>query len=68
VPSGEGLRDLRQRIGVAPAKTLSEVLAGPLAPPATPGVPSGLYRTVDFDGVASIKVPGHEPNRDWLER
>ena len=56
-PSAKALRDLRRRLGAAPFKALLEVLAGPVAQPATPGIRFGRYRTVAFDGCSSIKVP-----------
>lgn len=65
-PSARALRDLRRRIGSAPAKALFEVLAGPAALPSTPGVTFGRYRTVAFDGCTSIKVPDTGRNRGWL--
>ena len=65
-PSGKALRDLRRRLGPAPLKALFEVLAGPAAWPATPGVRFGRYRTVAFDGCTSIKVPDTGRNRAWL--
>jgi hypothetical protein len=65
-PSLKALRDLRRRIGAAPLKALFEVLAGPVAQPSTPGVRFGQYRTVAFDGCASIKVPDTKRNRAWL--
>ena len=40
-----------------------EVLAGPLAQPSTPGVRYRRWRTVAFDGCASLKVPDHDRNR-----
>ena len=43
-----------------------EVLAGPVALPATPGVRFGHYRTVAFDGCVSFKVPDTARNRSWL--
>jgi Insertion element 4 transposase N-terminal/Transposase DDE domain len=66
VPSARALRDLRRRIGSAPLKALFEVLAGPLGQPRTPGVMSGRYRTVAFDGCRSLKVPDSGRNRAWL--
>jgi hypothetical protein len=36
-PSEKSLRDLRRRLGPAPAKALFEAVAVPLAPPGTPG-------------------------------
>jgi len=45
-PSAKALRDLRRRLGAAPFKALLEVLAGPVAQPATPGIRFGRYRTV----------------------
>ena len=65
-PSGKALRDLRRRIGAAPLRALFEVLAGPVAQPSTPGVRFGRFRTVAFDGCASIRVPDSRPNRAWL--
>jgi hypothetical protein len=65
-PSGKALRDLRRRVGIAPVKALFEVLAGPVAQPSVPGVRFGRFRTVAFDGCASIKVPDTERNRAWL--
>jgi hypothetical protein len=65
-PSAKGLRDLRRRLGPAPLRALFEMLAGPAAQPATPGVRFGRYRTVAFDGCASIKVPDTARNRSWL--
>jgi hypothetical protein len=66
VPSEKALRDLRRRIGAAPLKALFEVLAVPLAQPSTPGVRYRRWRTVAFDGCASIKVPDDERTRGWL--
>ena len=65
-PSLEALRDLRRRIGTAPVKALFEVLAGPAAQPSAPGVRFGRFRTVAFDGCASVKVPDTRRNRAWL--
>jgi hypothetical protein len=65
-PSPKALRDLRRRIGAAPLKALFEVLAGPVAQPSAPGVRFGRFRTVAFDGCASVKVPDSRPNRVWL--
>ncbi|HLN69895.1 MAG TPA: transposase domain-containing protein, partial [Streptosporangiaceae bacterium] len=65
-PSLKALRDLRRRIGAAPVKALFEVLAGPVAQPRTPGVLFGRFRTVAFDGCASVKVPDSRRNRAWL--
>ena len=67
-PSEKALRDLRRRLGAAPLKGLSGVVAGPLAQPGTPGVRSGGLRTVAFDGCNSLKVPGTSRNRWWLGR
>ena len=66
VPSARALRDLRRRMGSAPLKALFEMLAGPLGQPRTPGVMSGRYRTVAFDGCKSLKVPDSGRNRGWL--
>ena len=65
-PSPKGLRELRRRVGVAPLRLLFAVLAGPLGQPRTPGVMSGRYRTVAFDGCRTIKVPDTARNRAWL--
>jgi Insertion element 4 transposase N-terminal/Transposase DDE domain len=65
-PTGKALRDLRRRIGTAPAKALFWLLAGPLGQPRTPGVRFGRYRTVAFDGCRSLKVPDTPRNRAWL--
>jgi len=65
-PSGKALRDLRRRIGVAPARRLFEVLAGPLGQSRTPVVMFAGYRTVSFDGCKSVKVPDTAANRGWL--
>jgi hypothetical protein len=66
VPSPKALRDLRRRLGAAPLKALFEALAGSAAWPRTPGVMSGRYRTVAFDGCRTIKVPDSDRNRGWL--
>jgi hypothetical protein len=47
---------------------LFEVVAGPLAQPRTPGVSFAGLRTVAFDGLNSLKVPGTVRNRDWIGR
>jgi len=65
-PSARALRDLRRRLGPAPFRALFEVLAGPVAPPVTPGVMFGRYRTVAFDGCKTLKVPDSARNRAWL--
>jgi len=65
-PSAKALRELRRRIGIAPLKALFEILAGPLGQAHTPGIMSGGYRTVSFDGCKSIKVPDTAKNRAWL--
>ena len=67
-PSEKALRDLRRRLGPAPVKALFEVVAGPLAPPGTPGVFFRGLRTVAFDGLNSVKVPDSGRNRCWLGR
>jgi hypothetical protein len=66
VPSAKALRDVRRRIGITPVRLLFEVLAGPLGRPRTPGIMSGGYRTVSFDGCRTIKVPDTAANRGWL--
>ncbi|MGH3120906.1 MAG: IS4 family transposase [Streptosporangiaceae bacterium] len=65
-PSEKSLRDLRRRLGPAPAKALFEAVAVPLAPPGTPGVFFRGLRTVAFDGLNSVKVPDSDRNRSWL--
>jgi hypothetical protein len=67
-PSAKALRDLRRRIGVAPIQALFEVVAGPLAQPATPGARFGRWRTVSFDGCSSIKAPDTVANVGWLRK
>jgi hypothetical protein len=65
-PSAKALRDLRRRLGAAPLKALSEVLAGPVAQPSTVGIRFGRYRAVAFDGCSPVKVPDTGRNRAWL--
>ncbi|WP_327119120.1 IS4 family transposase [Nocardia sp. NBC_01730] len=65
-PSEKGLRDLRRRVGAAPLKALFEVVAGPLAQPATPGVCYRRWRTVAFDGCGSLQAPDQPRIRLWL--
>ena len=65
-PTVKALRDLRRRLGPAPAGSLFGLLAGPLAQPSTPGVRFGRWRTVSFDGCTSQKVPDTDRNRAWL--
>ena len=65
-PSEKALRDLRRRIGPAPAKALFETVAVPLASPRTPGVAYRGMRTVAFDGLNSVKVPDSDRNRSWM--
>lgn len=67
-PSEKALRDLRRRVGPAPLKALFEVLAGPLAQPHTPGVRYRRWRTVAFDGCASIRVPDRPSVLRWLDK
>lgn len=67
-PSETALRDLRRRLGPAPMKALFEVVAGPLARPATPGVCFAGMRTVAFDGCNSLKAPDSGRNRSWMGR
>ncbi|MEU5547799.1 hypothetical protein AB0G85_36630 [Streptomyces sioyaensis] len=49
-------------------RALSEVVAGALAQPHTPGVRFGPCRTLSFDGCSSIKVPDSERNQGWPGR
>ena len=65
-PCARALRELRRRVGAAPVKALFEVLAGPVAQPATPGVRFERWRTVSFDGCSSTKAPDSARNRAWL--
>ena len=65
-PSEKALRDLRRRLGPAPAKAVFETVAVPLASPWTRGVTWRGLRTVAFDGLNSVKVPDSDPNRCWL--
>jgi hypothetical protein len=67
-PSEKALRELRRRLGPAPLKALFECVAGPLAPPRTPGVCFAGLRTVAFDGLNSIKAPDTDRNRSFLGR
>jgi hypothetical protein len=66
VPSAKALREARRRIGIAPVRALFHALAGPAAPPGTPGVCFGRFRTVAFDGCESVRVPDTAANRRWL--
>jgi Insertion element 4 transposase N-terminal/Transposase DDE domain len=65
-PSEKALRDLRRRLGPAPAKAVFETVAVPLASPWTRGVAWRGLRTVAFDGLNSVKVPDSGRNRSWL--
>src|ERR1700750_3846 len=65
-PSEKALRDLRRRLGPAPAKAVFETVAVPLASPWTRGVTWRGLRTVAFDGQSSVKVPDSDRNRCWL--
>lgn len=67
-PSEKALRDLRRRVGPAPLKALFELLAGPLAQPHTAGVRYRRWRTVAFDGCASIRVPDRPGLLRWLDK
>jgi hypothetical protein len=67
-PTEKALRDLRRRLGPTPLKALFEVIAGPLAWPATPGVTYRGLRTVAFDGCHSLKTPDTPRTRAWLGR
>jgi hypothetical protein len=64
--SETALRHLRRRLSPAPFKALSQTLAVPLDPPATPGVSYRRWRTVAFDGCSSIKTPDSDRARTWL--
>ena len=65
-PSEKALRDLRLRLGPAPAKALFEMVAVPLASPRTAGVAYRGMRTVALDGLNSVKVPDSDRNRSWM--
>ena len=65
-PSEKALRDLRRRLGPAPAKAVFEMVAVPLAHRGRRGVPGRGLRTVAFDGLNSVKVPDTSRNRSWL--
>ena len=65
-PSEKALRDLRRRLGAAPAKAVFETVAVPLASPWTRGVTWRGLRTVAFDGLNSVHVPDSDRNRCWL--
>ena len=65
-PSEKALRDVRRRLGPAPARALFEAIAVPLAPPGVPGVSYRGMRTVAFDGLNSVKVPDSDRNQSWL--
>ena len=65
-PSEKALRDLRRRLGPAPAKAVFETVAVPLASPWTRGVTWRGLRTVAFDGLNSVHVPDSDRNRSWL--
>src|SRR6185312_13158616 len=67
-PSEKALRDLRRRLGPAPAKAVFETVAVPLASPWTRGVTWRGLRTVAFDGLSSVHVPDSDRNRSWLGR
>ncbi len=65
-PSEKALRDLRRRLGPAPAKALFETVAVPLASPWTRGVTWRGLHTVASGGLNSVKVPDSDRNRCWL--
>jgi len=65
-PSEKALRDLRRRLGPAPAKAVFKTVAVPLASPWTRRVTWRGLRTVAFDGLNSVHVPDGDPNRSWL--
>ncbi|WP_406513913.1 transposase domain-containing protein [Streptomyces sp. NBC_00161] len=67
-PTPKALRDPRRRLGCAPVRALSDVLAGPLARPTTPGVRFGACRTGSFDGCSSQKTADSMRNRSRLGR
>ena len=65
-PSEKALRDLRRRLGPAPAKAVFETVAVPLASPWTRGVAYRGLRTVASGGLNSVHVPDSDRNRSWL--
>ncbi|MGH3182889.1 MAG: IS4 family transposase, partial [Streptosporangiaceae bacterium] len=65
-PSEKALRDLRRRLGPAPARALFETVAVPLASPWVPGVTYRGMRTVASGGLNSVKVPDSDRNRSWM--
>ena len=66
VPSPKALRDLRGGSGSRRSGGCLRSWPGPQGQPRTPGIMSGGYRTVSFDGCKSIKVPDTAKNRAWL--
>jgi hypothetical protein len=66
--SEKALRDVRHRVGPRPVKLLFDTLAVPVADPRTPGLRYRRWRTVAFDGCASLHCPDSERNRAWLGR
>ena len=66
--SEKALRDVRRRVGPRPVKLLFDTLAVPAADPRTPGLRYRRWRTVAFDGCASLHCPDSERNRTWLGR
>ncbi|MEU6275240.1 transposase domain-containing protein [Streptomyces populi] len=66
--SEKALRDVRHRVGPEPVKLLFDPLAVPAADPRTPGLRYRRWRTVAFDGCASLRCPDSERNRAWLGR
>ncbi|MEC4016563.1 transposase domain-containing protein, partial [Streptomyces sp. H27-D2] len=55
--SEKALRDVRRRVGPRPLRRLFDTLAVPLADPRTPGLRYRRWRTVAFDGCASLHCP-----------
>ncbi|MFI6986398.1 IS4 family transposase [Embleya sp. NPDC050154] len=66
--SEKALRDVRRRIGPKPVELLFDTLAVPAADPRTPGLRYRRWRTVAFDGCASLHCPDSGRNRAWLGR
>ncbi|GAA1171579.1 IS4 family transposase [Streptomyces hebeiensis] len=66
--SEKALRDVRHRIGPKPVKLLFDTLAVPAADPRTPGLRYRRWRTVAFDGCASLHCPDSGRNCAWLGR
>ena len=65
-PSEKALRDLRRRLGPAPARLCSRRSRARWPHRGSRGVTWRGLRTVAFDGLNSVKVPDSDRNRSWL--